>query len=729
MRHRVPFLRAPVWALLTGGLLASGGRATESPAAGLQAWTDYRVIMWVGDSAAKQPAKLPLFYQRLREMGVNTAMVYGDGDPQALLDNHFPYYVENLVNRGLCLKFNSKVTDWDKFVTEWAKTGRPDAALVRDYSLEDPAWREWAHGEIRRIARKNQPHHPLAYDIRDELSTTISANPFDYDFSPLTLAKFRIWLRGQYADLAALNHEWETTFASWEDVKPFTTDAIKNRMASGDAHPRGRPDWQAVQGLRFDPRTARQTPTRWNFAPWADFRTFMDSSLAGVLADLRAAAHEVDPATPVGIEGTQMPAAFGGYDLWRLSQSLDWVEPYDIGNAREIFGSFMPGRPLVTTLFENDTAHARRRLWHLLLEGDRGCIVWWSEDCLDWQSPDYALTPKGRALASALREMTTPLAQLFLRAERLHDPVFIHYSQPSIQVDWLLESTVDGSTWLRRFSSYEADHNRQARVRNGWLKALQDLGFAPQFVAAAQIEGGALARLGNAALILPASHALADRETAQIATFLESSQIPGITHLVLADGVPGAFDGHGKLRASAALESHFPAAVDGPDLSRAARNPGTTTATHRADIAHYAAARLAAKPDSTAVAWSAWLREQLGDLRPEITVTGDPHVRIHRFRAGRSQLVAFERNVDYQMSEDLKQAGGNENLEKPVAVTARLPRPGHVYDLRSQKYLGSTDELHFTLDPWQPALFAVLEQKVAEAALLESLARSLPDQK
>jgi hypothetical protein len=359
----------------------------------LRPWREYRTILWVGDSANKRPEKLPLFYQQVREMGINTAMVSGDADPQPLLANQFPYYVENIINRGLCLKWNSKVRDWDKFVTEWAKTGRPDAALVRDYCLDDPAWLGWARQEMQTVARKNREHEPLAYDIRDELSTTLSANPFDYDFNPLTLGKFREWLKTQYADLAALNAEWETRFGSWEEVKPFTTDQIKNRMASGDALPRGKPDWQQLARLKFEPQAARQSPTRWNLSPWADFRTYMDRSLASALEEIRRAAREVDPRTPVGIEGTQMPHAFGGYDLWRLSQVLDWVEPYDIGDAREIFGSFMPGKPILTTVFEKDTNPARRRLWHLLLEGDRGCIVWWSEDCLDWKSEDYRLTP------------------------------------------------------------------------------------------------------------------------------------------------------------------------------------------------------------------------------------------------------------------------------------------------------------------------------------------------
>jgi hypothetical protein len=692
------------WFLLPFWAAATWAEGTNQ----LRPWRDYRTIMWVGDSAYKQPAKVPLFFQRLRELGINTAMVYGDGDLQPLLDSRFPYYVENLVNRGLCLKWSSKVTDWDKVVTEWAKSGRPDSALVRDYCLDDPQWGDWARQQVQQIVRKNREHDPLAYDLRDELSTTLSANPFDYDFSPIALAQFRAWLQTQYADLAALNTEWETQFASWADVRPFTTDQIKNRMASGDALPRGKPDWQEVQVLKFDPATARQSPTRWNFSPWADFRTYMDLSLARALGELRQAAHALDPRTPVGIEGTQMPHAFGGYDLWRLSQVLDWVEPYDIGNAREIFGSFMPGKPVVTTVFEADTNHARRRLWHLLLEGDRGCIIWWSEDCIDWNSPDYSLTPKAKALSPVLTEMNSPLARLFLRARRERDPIFIHYSQASIQADWLLESTVDGSTWLRRFSSFEGDHNRQALVRGCWLKVFQDLGYSPQFLSSAQIEDGAL-RKQAAVLVLPSSWALSDKEAAEIRA------ASGALQAIFCDGNPGQFDGHAKLRKQGALEALFPLAAAGTSrVEVAGREPSSAPG----DIARYAADRLKAAP---APSWPDWLSRQLSALPPAVSVPASARVRVHRFSVARGQLVAFERNITYQMSEELKQAGGNEALEKPVELEASLSKPAHVYDLRTQRYLGHLDRLRISLDPWQPSLFALTQDRLPVEGIVASL--------
>src|SRR5205814_7483852 len=139
------------------------------------------------------------------------------------------------------------------------------------------------------------------------------------------------------------------------------------------------------------------------------------------------------------------------------------------------------------------------------------------EDCFNWNSPDYKLTPKAQALALALKEMTSPLAQIFLRAKRERDPVYFHYSQPSIEVDWLLESTVDGSTWLRRFSSYEAEHNQMAKSRNGWLKAFQDLGYSPRFLSGDQLVS--LRMTGPAILVLPTAWALSNAEIDAVQRF------------------------------------------------------------------------------------------------------------------------------------------------------------------------------------------------------------------
>ena len=62
----------------------------------------------------EETGKGALVLQRLREMGVNTGMITGDGDASAFVKAGMPYYVENIVSRGLCLKFNSPVTKWSE---------------------------------------------------------------------------------------------------------------------------------------------------------------------------------------------------------------------------------------------------------------------------------------------------------------------------------------------------------------------------------------------------------------------------------------------------------------------------------------------------------------------------------------------------------------------------------------------------------------------------------------
>jgi hypothetical protein len=87
-------------------------------------------------------------------------------------------------------------------------------------------------------------------------------------------------------------------------------------------------------------------------------------------------------------------------------------------------------------------------------------------------------------------------------------------------------------------------------------------------------------------------------------------------------------------------------------------------------------------------------------------------VRTHRFTLGKARLLAFERNIDYKMSEELAQAGGNEQLEKPVTFTASWNGDNEVYDLRTGKHLGRSSQIEVNLDPWQPSLYALLPAKV-----------------
>lgn len=86
------------------------------------------------------------------------------------------------------------------------------------------------------------------------------------------------------------------------------------------------------------------------------------------------------------------------------------------------------------------------------------------------------------------------------------------------------------------------------------------------------------------------------------------------------------------------------------------------------------------------------------------------------------RLLAFERNIEYRMREELAQVGGNESLEKPITFTAQLQQPGHVVNLRTGEQLGQRRDFSVELDPWQPALFAVFAEAPTPEAIAQLLA-------
>jgi hypothetical protein len=375
-----------------------------------------------------------------------------------------------------------------------------------------------------------------------------------------------------------------------------------------------------------------------------------------------------------------------------LSKVLDWVEPYDVGNAREIFGSFMPTGLFLTTVGESSARVARRRLWHLLLLGDRGCLVWWSENCLRWTGQGWELTERARSLAPVFREFMTPRAKALMQAERESDPILLHYSQASLQVDWLLESTVDGSTWQRRFSSYEADHNQMVRGRELWLRSLQDLGYSPRFATL-----GPTRPDPGAVVVVAQSLALSDDDLAALR--------PMAPRHVLSDAASGAFDGHARLRPKSAAA--IPGAVQSPVVGIRA-------------MAALAAERANSTPGARWREWMNWLRQTVDSVPRTVEVPWDLRVRTHRLRLPKGRVLAFERNLTYAMGESLKDAAAGQGIGTTVEVPVRLAAAAHIYDLQTGRYLGFTDRFRFSLNADVPSLFAACPERL-ESDRVDSL--------
>src|SRR5207302_10409141 len=66
-------------------------------------------------------------------------------------------------------------------------------------------------------------------------------------------------------------------------------------------------------------------------------------------------------------------------------------------------------------------------------------------------------------------------SDLIINSRRLHDGIAIQYSQPSMQVHWLLDNLQHAREWMLHSGGDRGSHF--TGVRNGWTKLIEDLGL------------------------------------------------------------------------------------------------------------------------------------------------------------------------------------------------------------------------------------------------------------
>jgi beta-galactosidase GanA len=547
----------------------------------------------------------------------------------------------------------------------------------------------------------------------------------DYCFGEHTLGAFRQWLQKQYHSLDKLNREWDTEFNSWEEVIPMTTYEIKERECKT----------LAVGQLE-------------NYAPWADHRAFMDISFAQALNRLRDFIREVDPNVPVGIEGTQMPSTWGGYDLWQMSKGIDWVEAYDIANSREIFRSFLPSHaPILSTVFGADLPSIQQKLWWLLLHGDKGCVIWDDEEsrCIEKTKEGLPITERGTGLEPIFSELKE-IAPLMLQLQHVDDRIAIHYSQASIRAHWMFDTREHGDTWPHRLSSYEERYSRFARVRDSFVRVIEDLGLQYNFVSYEQIEDGELLKGDYKVLLLPQSVAMSKKECEQIEQFVGSGGY------VIADNMTATMDEHCKRLSVGQLDGLFGihrSDVDWKPKAEVGELPTTFSGSEPLQVYEPEIAVTSGKARYTSKSAPAVIENRVGkgntvylnldmhdygkyrltpqkgreyqelfrqllqeaDIEPHVKVLSATDaqpvacVEIWRCHGQDADYIALMRNPEFDAS-SLSDIGypDNTELENDEGIKIIFPHPKYVADVRTGKEFGVTNQINVELEPWSPII-------------------------
>ena len=657
----------------------------------------------------------------------------------------------------------------------------------------------------------------------EERDLMISYTTTDRAFDSIALAAFH----AKYGSVENLNKQWRTSFPEargvgmsvhdeWEPViglardtrsiVNLTEEALSDRLGplpkANDRWGR-RAGWKAVekptnfqtwsQVLDFLKRFYKElgevsSADGWNVSPWCDFRNFMDATFADAVLRAAQVCKSEDPNARCATEGGQCPFPFGWYNYEQVLRAVDVIEPYNIGNNVEVIRSlkpetimvsthgyeYTPGKPL-TAEDRLQQKRAVRPIWWGVFHAHRGSLIW------DANLTNYRfvnektreLTPAAETFSEVFKELHQGIPKLVMNSRRMHDGIALHYSQPSMQVHWLLSNLKYAREWVAHSGGDRGSHI--TAVRNGWTKLIEDLGFQYNFVSGPQIEAGRLTSGEYRAFIMPQSLAISAQEAEQIRQFVREGG------LLIADYRNATMNEHGRDLGHGQLDDVFgisrtPASAPAgqPETARGVADEGPVQLQGKQlklltsgdsgikatsgkalaqigstplvivnpfgkgkavflnlEIAGYAYQRLQSHLDSSLPELMEGVFG-LANIAPRLQVLGAdgkrlPGTEMVVFSNGGCQHVAAFRNPQFDDGgwgsfptlETREWAGSidNSQLEKEARVRLVWSEESQTYDVRQRKDLGSVKSLEATLDPWSPLVFTRSAQALPEFRL------------
>jgi len=669
-----------------------------------QIWDDYEIIM---DRFLPEPApgRWPEIEKRLAEMNVS---VMGATSP--VMAEHVNFKIQaDVVAYGFHPKYYQEA--WNRSRKGYIET-RDKQCLIRTPCFSDPEFRQKFSDDLTRKVTSFVRFSPVSYYAYEEPSLTHYRGGLDLCWCEHCLGGFREWLQQVYGTLEALNAQWGTSHSAWDDVVPSTTE---------EAQESGR------------------------YAPWADFRTWMEVMWADTYRLGRDVIRGLDPNAVICLSGNQVGTPYNGYDYSRINHYVDQMQLYGSENLDEFNRSFYRGM-LCTgcTGYGLSNPYVGLQLWGWLLNGDTaGVVIFWEISCLN---PDLTFSKSGADLAGHFAELRSDgIARLLSTATRENCGIAIHYSYPSFHGTWATDGRIIDHEWAnlssRAFGLMNLD-------RIAWTQLLEGLGYQYDFVAYSQIEEGYLNEGGYRLLILPHSVALSDEEAWAIEEFVASGGV------VIADLWPGVMNEHCAWRGAGALDELLGiqhAGVQPKDFSgsEAGGRVQITDGEQGWCVGHdtvvrrrhgqgemiYLGTSLAPLFDQKGVADTqqlARLSDLVSKLLGEANVAlparvtnrhGQPATTCEsaHYHAGAADYFGIVRYPEaLKEAEEVPDAayavpveGARASLEPDDGkIFITFPEPRHIYDVRTRRYIGRADRIETTLGYGDACIYARLPYTV-----------------
>lgn len=230
--------------------------------------------------------------------------------------------------------------------------------------------------------------------------------------------------------------------------------------------------------------------------PWLLRREFHEQQCTELIAELARRVREKSPGTPVGLLGLTAQSAFGSVAIESVLPSLDFVECYRVGNARELaFTLRRPEQRVLLTIFDDARGpdFVAWQAWEHWMRGGDGLVIWSEKELV-------AKPALRQRLSRAVRDIRAVQAQVG-RFRPEPSGVAVVHSQASVAASWLRDAEDDGKTWPRRFPSYQEQHGELELSRKRWFEFLEDsIGAMPGALPVEAINGATAKRFAQLVL-------------------------------------------------------------------------------------------------------------------------------------------------------------------------------------------------------------------------------------
>jgi len=370
-------------------------------------------------------------------------------------------------------------------------------------------------GFATKVFQDGQKHPVLVYNMRDEGPVSGCC------LHPACLKAYRGWLKEQYKDsLDGLNREWGSQYKTWDEVSVEKEDDVREEEARKLGH----------------------------YARWSDRQHFASVNFSrGILARQPRLFRQYDPKLRTGFEGS----GDFGMDFDEIIANTGFWCPYD-GLPTEMLRSLRPPGYLYSYWigYQLEAPVLIGHAWRMVFSGAPS-LWWWM--CKGrgvfhgWLAPNMAPYPENQKfLDEVVLPLRRGLGDLLMGLEQQHDGIALYYSVAAANAGELGES---------------AEYNSVVGSHANFVRLIEDCGYQWVYVTKPRLLagdlGGATAGLSSRAgtpgagstvgqadrgtgiklLVLPFHQALGEDEIAVLRKFVEDGGT------LLADLRPGVFSG------------------------------------------------------------------------------------------------------------------------------------------------------------------------------------------